>query len=882
MKLALVGRVAEVVALDRLRAGAVRGAGAVALVTGEAGIGKTAVVEEAVARAGVTVLTGRAEPDEGAPAFWPWLRLLDSGVDGLSAGLLALADAGEPAATARFRAIRDAVGALLAAARREPLVLVLEDLHWADAASLALLSALGREVAHSRILVIGTSRTPLDLPGAETIPLVPWDVAAVSAYLDRQGDRPAHGTWAPVVHRLGGGSPLYTRELARLLQRDGRLARPAGDIGLPESLRRLVARRTAQLSPSCRELLGVAAAFGTEIDATVLAAVVPGAGAALAEAVEAGVLADDPWAPARLRFGHDLVREARYAELSRDERVRAHGRIADALAAAGGGPADIARHRVRAAVDDDSRRAAVAACRAAARQASDALDHGEAVHWLGRALENAPGDAGLRLARAEAAYHDGRLGLAVDDCAAVVDRLGAPAALVIRGVGGPLIPAMLRLCERALALEPGDADRAQVLAQQAFLLAQTHDMARAEPVSRQAVELAERSGHPGAVVAALHARHELVDPVLDAAEMLDLARRAVELSRPGGRPDAELWGRTWLLEAHLMLGDLAAYDTETGRLADLVDRLGWPVARWHLLRCRATRHQLAGRLAEAAATAAGARDLAARGQDTSAVLLHGAFLSGLAQLTGDAPDCTADLAELVGRYPGAPVAAARIGRIAIQTGDRALAADAAAQLRATLPRLPVDGRRPYIVVTAGELACHVGDLEMAADCYRLALPYAGRYLNSMSSCHGAVDRMLGAMAAAIGDPAAGSHLAAAVGMEERLGSPPFLALARLAYARHLRTTDQRRARDLAGQALAAARRLGMPVLAAEAAGLARDDLTAREREIAGLVAEGLSNRAVAQRLHLSERTVETHVRNLLAKLGLTGRAELRGDPQYRH
>ena len=96
----LVGRVAEVVALDELRAAAEHGSGAVALLTGEAGIGKTAVVEEAVSRAsaaGVTVLTGRADPDEGAPAFWPWLRLLDSDVDGLSPSLLALTDAGEPA-----------------------------------------------------------------------------------------------------------------------------------------------------------------------------------------------------------------------------------------------------------------------------------------------------------------------------------------------------------------------------------------------------------------------------------------------------------------------------------------------------------------------------------------------------------------------------------------------------------------------------------------------------------------------------------------------------------------------------------------------------------------------------------------------------------------
>src|SRR5687768_6820483 len=102
----LVGRVPEVVALDRLRAAAAGGHGSVVLLLGEAGIGKTAVVEEAVARtaaAGGTVLTGRADPDEGAPAFWPWRRLLDSHPAGLSPEVLdARTHDGESPAATRF------------------------------------------------------------------------------------------------------------------------------------------------------------------------------------------------------------------------------------------------------------------------------------------------------------------------------------------------------------------------------------------------------------------------------------------------------------------------------------------------------------------------------------------------------------------------------------------------------------------------------------------------------------------------------------------------------------------------------------------------------------------------------------------------------------
>jgi len=256
----LVGRVAEVVTLDRLRAAA----GAAVFLVGEAGIGKTAVVEEAVARAlaaGATVLTGRAEPDEGAPAYWPWLRLLESAPAGLSVDLL---DAGDmpSAAAARFSVAQRTVRALH---RAGPLVLVLEDLHWADAASIALLRSLCAEITGTSILVIGTVRLPDDrfplgdlagLPGVEVLPLGPLEVPAVGAYLIQQAGEPVHPSWAAVVHRLGGGNPLYVRELARLLARDRRLRRPATDVDLPDGLRRLVHTRTAQLSDPCTSRSG--------------------------------------------------------------------------------------------------------------------------------------------------------------------------------------------------------------------------------------------------------------------------------------------------------------------------------------------------------------------------------------------------------------------------------------------------------------------------------------------------------------------------------------------------------------------------------------------------------------------------------------------------
>ena len=379
---------------------------------------------------------------------------------------------GESAAAARFRIVRAAVDALRDAG---PLVLVLEDLHWADAASLALLRQLATDIADVPLLVIGTVRQPGDgfpladfagLPAVEILTLAPLEPAAVASFLAQQADGPVHGSWAGVVHRLGGGNPLYIRELARLLARGDRLRAPASEVDLPDGLRRLVARRTAQLSEAARDLLGGAAALGAQVDVDVLrgAATEPAAvDGLLAEAVRAGLLIDDPWHPATLRFAHDVVRQVRYGELSRTERIGWHGRIADALSAAGATAGEVARHRIRAAVDEGSRRTAQESCADAARAAARGLDHTEAVRWYGRALEVAPGVTDLLLARAEAAYRDGQLDVALADCAAVLDiaeagnraDLGAEAALVVRGVAGFMSPALIVLCERALALLAG-------------------------------------------------------------------------------------------------------------------------------------------------------------------------------------------------------------------------------------------------------------------------------------------------------------------------------------------------------------------------------------------------------------------------------------------
>ena len=212
-----------------------------------------------------------------------------------------------------------------------------------------------------------------------------------------------------------------------------------------------------------------------------------------------------------------------------------------------------------------------------------------------------------------------------------------------------------------------------------------------------------------------------------------------------------------------------------------------------------------------------------------------------------------------------------------------------ARLVLTLGTLPENIRWPAIVAIAGELAAAFDDLATAARCYQLLLPYAELYLASSYGYRGAFARTLGILAGAAGDHvAADRHLDAAEAMEVRVGAPAELAMARLAHARVLLARDARSDRDralaLAELAARTARRLGMAptlngatALIHQLSGVGPDavgSLTARERQIALLLADGLANRAIADQLAVSERTVESHVRNLLTKLDLTNRTQV--------
>ncbi|WP_238006249.1 AAA family ATPase [Dactylosporangium sp. AC04546] len=364
----LIGRDAELAALIELLGPAREGRTRLASLVGEPGIGKSRLVAELARHSaddGFAVLVGRCSDDEGAPPFWPWagaLRALSAvlGDDALRelagadadrlAGLLpAVAGHGRRAPVARVGAdgasvdaerfrISDAVARLLAAAaERQPLLVVLDDLQWADASSLRLLHHLAGHLTDARLLIVVTRRPRPEPAGvlAEVVAglgrrhALRLDLAGLSAAsvveLARAvtGEAPA-APRAASLHERTDGNPFFLVELLRLP--------PAADI--PAAVTDVVARRVARLPEATQELLRTAAVIGRQYDVDLLAAAAAHDADAVLDdldpALADGVVLEEA-ALGRFRFAHALVRDVVYREQTATRRARRHAAVAAAL-----------------------------------------------------------------------------------------------------------------------------------------------------------------------------------------------------------------------------------------------------------------------------------------------------------------------------------------------------------------------------------------------------------------------------------------------------------------------------------------------------------------------------------------------------------------------
>jgi DNA-binding CsgD family transcriptional regulator len=932
----LAGRDRELATLRRWLAEALAGHGRLVVLTGPPGIGKTRLAEElgdGARRAGQQVLWGRAVEERGAPPLWPWRRILDA-VGGASEPDRLAEDPGGARAddltAVRFRAAAAATDALTAAAHTAGMLIVLEDLHWADHASLFLLRELAAELPASCLLVLATCRDTAGdpwraalgdltrLPGLQVMRLAPLGEAAVDKILQTAGVA-ADPDVARFVHARSEGNPLYVAALARVLAAQPGTAADTDTVariaGGSAEISHLVSSLSGGLDDGARGLLAAASVLGTEFGSE-LAASVSGADqdvlAALAAAEAAGLATSRPDRPGAWRFSHALIRDGIYASLGEDQRVRLHGRAAAALeplarqAPERGG--EVAAHLLRAAPDRTALRQAADWAAAAAAAATGALAFQDAAGYLATALAAAEAAgaseadrATLLIELATAEYRAGQLATSLQHAVAAADAaeparrldLLADAALVVRGIGHHQVAmTLLGLCDRALAdPECPTARRARLLAQRASALAEIGDMEAADADSAAAMTAARAVGDPAAELDAIRARVAALSAPEHCTEWLRLGARTVELAAATGQPIAAVLGRVWRIDAAYQLMNLEAVDTEIALIAQLAESTRLPLARWHLLRQQASRAALAGQFTIARDRSEQARQLAIRIQDPSGAGMSYAFALSMASLRGDPTELRPDFFDVLGKAPPMPIIRASRAVALFATGR----ADEARAVYETLRQLPAAGDRD--VRTLGSLIQLVdliiafgdtGTAQATYDLFHPLLAHGGTVGSGLVSLHGSVHWPLGRLAALLGrTEQALDHFASALAVNTRFGARPFVVVTRLDWATTLAGRaagdDLTQARELARQAAAEARRLNMPGPADRAERLTREleqaigaanPLTRREREIAGLISDGLTNRAIADRLVLSERTVEGHVRSILAKLQLTNRTEL--------
>jgi class 3 adenylate cyclase len=912
-----VGREAE---LDQLRAAledALSGRGRMALLVGEPGIGKTRTAEELCTYARLRrcqVLVGRCYEGEGAPPYWPFVQAIRTYAhEREPKGLLSELGSGaaevaelvsevrerlpglpRPAPAdpqqARFRLFDGVTTFLRNASREQPLVVVLDDLHWADRPTLLLLQFFARELQGARLLVIGTYRDA-DVgrhhPLAQTLAELAREHLAqrivlrglserdVARFIEITSGSAPHAELVAAVHRETEGNPFFVNEVVRLLVSEGRLLRlEAGrswSFGIPQSVREVIGRRLERLSEACNRTLSIAAVIGREfaLDALEPLAGLPGERLleVLEEALGARVLEEIPRSVGRYRFAHALIRETLYDELTVTRRVRLHREIGEVIERVHARSLEahlpeLAFHFLQAAPGGEVRKAIDYAVRAA-RRAELLHAHAQAARHYELALQaqdllESPVEAErceLLLALGETLWRAGSVAEAREGflrAAELARRLAAPESLARAALGyGGRLPAfetgvlnepLVRLLEEALAAlgEGRDSLRALVLARLAEALTFAPGTeARRRELSERALALARANGEPAVLCEVLRAVHfalwspdNLEERLAQTEELLALA---VKLGERATEFDARVYRVSHLLEQ----GAVGRADTEAERYTRLADESRQPYYVWAATAFRALEALLEGRFEEGERLANEAVGLGLRDGNPNALLIVGAHLYVLRDAQGRLAELEPSFRDLAERPPGLPVYRAAWTVLLARSGAEAQARHELARVLAPGgPELPRDWLWLGAMVLFADACALLEERAAAERLYPELLPFAGRHmmLSPVGACWGSVARPLGRLAGLLGRFAeAEAHFEAALAANQRLGARPLAAQTEAEWAELLLQRggpgDRERATALVHRALETARELGMKALVERALAL---KLRAQGASAAGL------------------------------------------------
>lgn len=867
--------------------------GGLVLVAGEPGIGKSRLAEELAAEArrrDVEVHWGRCWEAGGAPPYWPWVNVVRSqlrsrstewvrDVLGQQGALLVpllpeLGDvfAGVPTSTTsepdleRFRLFEAVAGVLRGAAVDRAQVLILDDLHAADAPSLLLLRFLAGELAHTSIGILAlyrsTDLTPvhqltsveaalLRVPAAQRIVLSGLQQREVAQLMEMTAGRHVPPAIVAAVHERTDGNPLFVGEVARLMGgAPAPLAAVAvGRIGIPGGIREAIGGRLAGLPPPSRELLGVAAVLGREFSLDALARMTDRPALALLEDLEdvigEGLLSAVAGQVGHLRFSHDLIRECLYEELGAARRLHLHLRAGDVLEEMYGPDdehlAELAHHFFCAAPEVDTERATGYA-RRAGEAAIRALAYEEAGRLFRMALQLADGRGSvddrprceLLLALGDADARAGDMATARGSFRAAADlarKADLPHALAraALGYGGRFAwmragqdRTLVALLEDALETLSDDdsVPRVQVLSRLAGALRDEADPSRRDRLSQEAVSMARRLGDRPALAYALDGRFGAIWSPDRVEERLSVATDLTETARSIGDKEEEIAGRLAAILTLWELGDLDAVRVHLSEVELLVREIRQPAQRWAATLLRAALALLEGRFADAEVLSeeAYARGRSSLEVDSEAARTLQRWVIERERERADSvePAIRRAHAEFTGYFHFSSV----IAQMEAERGRR----DEARQIVRKLVAGELEAHRAdnywlLALTCLAEVVFVVGGEEAAAEVlYGLLAPYADHYTFGPPEVSlGVNHRPLGLLATVIGRwDVAIDHFERALAEHEAAGARPWLAWSRFQYAvallRRGEGGDRERAAELLDGAREIARPLGMSLL----------------------------------------------------------------------
>ena len=894
----LIGREAELAVLRDAVEHALVGRDSWLMLAGEPGIGKTRLAEAAAVLAeqrGMRALWGRCPEEAGAPPFLPWTRALEAALRALDAPGLG-AHLGRDAAAAieivpslarylgprlpplaaidgdqaRFRLFMAVAHLWRRLAELQPLLLILDNLHWADASSLRLLGFLASELAGQRIVVLGTyregelsrqhplSETLADLmrtPHFARLHLERLDPADSERLIAARGGERLPPMVVAAILRRTEGHPLFVVEVLRYVLHDRGLAaqQEAGfdalELQIPAGVRELIGQRLNRLSARCCKVLAIAACIGRVFDADLLAPLGGGdnALAAIDEALAQQVIEALP--AGRCQFSHALVRDALYDELPIAQRLHWHCAIADQLEQRGAGRVDAGRvdaglaqlafHRANGLPQGDPVQALDCAVRAA-RRAAELAAHDEAVRLLELALQiNQRYLANERRQRCElllelgmaqtAASHSPADAQTFRDALRNAHDLGSPALFAQAALGfensgwrvGSPGGDAATLLEKAL--EGGAALDVRVQVELLSALCRAYvfcdRQALAESAQRRAVALARELGEPAplfhALAAIVPARYW--PDKLD--ERLEAAREALEVAERAGHLEWVDALTGWYFGDLVEKGDFATARALAAMHREVADSLRQPFMQAMGLASQTLLAAYEGRFVEAERLAAETHALGRRFAPDSAQGVYSMQMFTLRRSQGRLGEVLPALRGLLVGGQDATLWQPGLALICAELGlwDEARSAFeplAACQFGA----IARDAMWLTNIAFLAEACVRLGDRQHAPLLLRLLEPYAGRHIVTGTNvvCHGSADRLLGMLWATVGDvQSAERHLQAAIAADAGQGGRPWCAEAQLELAALLLRgdgADRARAKPLLEAALARARELGMVAL----------------------------------------------------------------------